>query len=156
MGIAMSGWLAPEMLALLFALFCMLGWCLYRILRRRSSAAVFKDWLIYLAVGVAVVLGAILFARANVDPLGWITPLATGVLVFGFSARSYWPSNAHSARFWLTISILVIAHFLLFFGVVSPTWRWNPTLIAIVGIPELFVSYMALIIVIGPPPKPPQ
>ena len=61
MGIAMSGWLAPQMLALLFAVFAMLGWCLYRILRRRPSAAVFKDWLIYLAVGVAVVLGAILF-----------------------------------------------------------------------------------------------
>src|ERR1039458_2594499 len=133
MVIAMSGWLAPQMLALLFAVFAMLGWCLYRILRRRPSAAVFKDWSIYLAVGVAVVLGAILFARANVDPMGWITPLAIAAFVFGFSAKSYWPSIAHSARFWLTISILLIAHFLFFFRVLSPTWRWNPTLIAIVG-----------------------
>jgi hypothetical protein len=156
MGIAMNGWLAPEMLALLFAVFAMLGWCLYRIVRRRSSAAVFKDWSIYLAVGVAVVLGAILFARANVDPMGWITPLATAAFVFGFSTKSYWPSIAHSVRFWLTISILLIAHFLFFFRVLSPIWRWNPTLIAIVGIPELFVSYMALIIVLGPPPKPPE
>jgi hypothetical protein len=48
----------------------------------------------------------------------------------------------------LTISILLIAHFLFFFRVLSPTWCWNPTLIPIVGIPELFVSYMALIIVL--------
>ena len=155
----MSGWMAPQMLAILVALFAMLGWCLYRILRRRPSAAAFRDWSIYLAVGVAVVLGVIVIARANVDQnasMGWITPLATAAFVFGFSAKSYWPSSAHSARFWLTISILLIAHFLFFFRFLSPTWRWNPTLIAIVGIPELFVSYMALILVLGPPPKPPQ
>lgn len=152
----MSGWLAPQLLALLFPLFAMIGWCLYRVLRRGASAAAVRDWSIYVVIGLLLVVGIGLTVRADIDPdrlMRWVTPTITAGFVFGFPTKNYW-SQAHRSTFWIILSPLVLLHFLFFFAVLSPSWRGNPLLIVIAGLPEMFITYLALILVLGRPPRP--
>jgi hypothetical protein len=124
----MSGWLAPQLLALLLPLFAMIGWCLYRVVRRGASARTIRDWLIYAVIGLLiVVVGIGLAVRRDFDPdvlMRWVTPTITAAFVFGFPARNYW-SHAHRSTFWVTLGALVLLHFLFFFAVLSPSWRGN-------------------------------
>src|SRR6266850_2560902 len=121
----------PVLLALLVGLVAMMGWCVYRVSRRGVSAATLRDWSIYGVVGLLIVVGIGLSARADIDTsvlIRWVTPIVTAGFVFGFSARNYWP-YARRPTFWATLSALVLLHFLFFFVVLSPAWRGNPLLI---------------------------
>jgi hypothetical protein len=146
----------PVLLALLVGLLVMIGWCVYRVSRRGISVVAVRDWSIYGVVGLLIVVGICLSARAHIDTsmlMGWVTPIVTAGFVFGFPARTYWP-YAHRPTFWATLFALILLHFLFFLAVLSPAWRGNPLLVAILGLPEIFITYIALILVLGKPPRP--
>jgi hypothetical protein len=150
----MNGWLAPGLLALLVPLCAMIVWSVHRFLRRGASAAV-RDWLTYVGVGMVIVLGILLAVHKDVDPdvlMRWFTPIATASFALGFPVRHYWPYVRHP-KLWGTLSALLIAHFVFFFLVLSSSWRGNPLLIFIVGIPEMYIAYTALILVFKRPPS---
>lgn len=152
----MSSWLAPQLLAILVPLFAMIGWCLYRFSRRGVSAAAFRDWSIYILVGLLIVAAAVAMARTKVEPdvwMRWFTPIATAAFVFGFPVRTF-RSQAYRLKFWAALSPLVLLHFVFFFSVLSPAWRGNALLVLIAGLPEMFVTYMVLIAILGRPPGP--
>jgi len=46
------------------------------------------------------------------------------------------------------------AAFCVFFFFLSPAWRGNPLLIVMLGLPEMFITYFSLILVLGRPPRP--
>jgi len=147
----------PVLLALLVALLAMIGWCVYRVSRRGVSAAAVRDWSIYGVFGFLIVVGIFLLARADINAsvlTGWVTPVVTAGFVFGFPVRTYWP-YARRLTFWATLSPLVLLHFLLFLLVLPPAWRGNPLLVVILGLPEMFITYTALILMLGQPPRPP-
>ena len=146
----------PVLLALLVALGAMIGWSVYRVSRSGVSVATVRTWSIYGVVGLLIVVGIILSARADMDTsllMGWVTPIVTAGFVFGFPARTYW-SHARRPTFWAALCALVLLHFLFFFVVLSPAWRGNPLLVVILGLPEMFITYVALILVLGRPPRP--
>jgi len=146
----------PVLLALLVGLIAMIGWCVYRVSRRGVSTATVRDWSIYGVVGFLIVVGIGLAVHADIDTsvlMGWVTPIITAGLVFGFPARNYWP-YARRPTFWATLSALVLLHFVFFFFFLSPAWRGNPLLIVMLGLPEMFITYFSLILVLGRPPRP--
>jgi hypothetical protein len=152
----MSGWLAPQLLTLLLALLAMIGWCVYRVSRRGVSPATVRDWSIYGIIAVLIVVGIGLSVRAEIDPTSlmlWVTPIVTAGFVFGFPVKNY-RSHAHRSILWITLSALLLLHFLFFFVVLSPSWRGNPLLIVIAGLPEMFITYVTLILVLGRSPRP--
>jgi hypothetical protein len=151
----MSGWLAPRLLALLVPLFAMIIWSLYRFLRRGASVVAVRDWLTYVGVGMVIVLGILLAAHKDVDPdvlMRWFTPIVTAGFALGFPVRHYWP-YVRDPKLWGMLSALLVAHFVLFFLVLSSSWRGNPLLIFIAGIPEMYIAYAALILFFKGPPS---
>ncbi|MGA6980627.1 MAG: hypothetical protein WCC95_02885 [Candidatus Sulfotelmatobacter sp.] len=147
----------PALLAVLVALVAMIGWSVYRVSRRGVSAAVIRDWSIYAVVGFLIVVGICLSAGAKINAsilTAWVTPIVTAGFVFGFPARTYWP-YARRATFWATLFPPVLLHFLFFLIILPPAWRGNPLLVVIIGLPEMFMMYVALILVLGRPPRPP-
>jgi len=111
----------PVLLALLVGLIAMIGWCVYRVSRRGVSTATVRDWSIYGVVGFLIVVGIGLAVHADIDTsvlMGWVTPIITAGLVFGFPARNYWP-YARRPTFWATLSALVLLHFVFFFLSIS-------------------------------------
>ena len=93
----MSDWLAPQLLTLLLALLALIGWYVYKVLRRGVSPATVRDWSIYGVVGILIVVGIGLSVRAEIDPtslMRWVTPIVTAGFVFGFPTKNYW-SQAH-------------------------------------------------------------
>jgi len=163
-----SPWLQPPLVWFLVAIFGLSGWCIYRIvIRARSSSppadsnqqhpksdGLLRDWVMYVVIALLIVAGAIVAALADVDTdhlFGWVTPILTAAFSFGFAAKAFW-SHRGESKFWGTLASLAIAHAAMFFLVISPTWRWNPLLVAIVGIPELFVLLVALGLVLKASP----
>ncbi len=147
----------PVLLALLVGLLVMIGWCVYRVSRRGISVAAVRDWSIYGFVGLLIVVGICLSVRAHIDTsalMEWATPVVTAGFVFGFPARTYWP-YARRPAFCATLFPLILLHFLFFLVVLPLAWRGNPLLVAILGLPEMFITYIALILVLGQPPRPP-
>jgi hypothetical protein len=109
----MSGWLAPELLALLVPLFAMMGWCVYRFVRRGASLVTLRDWLAYLAIALLIVVVIVVAAYKNVRPeawMQWITPIATAGFAFGIPAKHYW-RDVRNPRFLWTLIALLVAHF---------------------------------------------
>ena len=147
----------PVLLALLVALLAMIGWCVYRVSRRSISVAAVRDWSIYAVVGLLIVVGICLSVGAHIDTptlMEWVTPIVTAGFVFGFPARTYWP-YARRPAFCATLFPLILLHFLFFLVVLPFVWRGNPLLVAILGLPEMFITYIALILVLRKPPRPP-
>ncbi len=149
--------MSPVLFALLVALLAMIGWCVRRVSRRGVSAAAVRDWSIYCVVGFLIVVGTVQLARADINTsilMGWVAPVITAGFVFGFPARTYWP-YARRSTFWATLSAAALLHFLLFLILLPPAWRGNPLLVVVLGLPEMFIMYIALILILGQPPRSP-
>lgn len=101
--------------------------------------------------------GDLSIGGAHIDTptlMEWVTPIVTAGFVFGFPARTYWP-YARRPAFCATLFPLILLHFLFFLVVLPFVWRGNPLLVAILGLPEMFITYIALILVLRKPPRPP-
>jgi hypothetical protein len=85
----------------------------------------------------------------------WVTPIATAGFAFGIPAKQYW-RDVRNPRFLWTLIALLVAHFAFFFFVLSPSWRRNPLLICVVGLPEMYVAYTALIFLLKRLPAVPN
>lgn len=89
----------------------------------RGRPGAVRDLLIYVAIGLGIALGLIVFAIHQAKtggapdlPLKWMGFGAESLVVFGYVLRRF-RRRWQEARFWLLLSILAAAHFLLGYAI---------------------------------------
>jgi chromate transport protein ChrA len=86
------------------------------------------DFVIYVAIGVAVVLAVLWGAEhygPDTQPLAkWGGLTATALVLFGYAIREYWACRRQKS-FWLTLCALVFAHVLGFSIVLVNVHQWK-------------------------------
>lgn len=84
-----------------------------------------KDFLLYTAIGLAIVLAAVLFALHQVKihgspdlPLKWMGFAGMSAIVFGYAIRTN-RASWRKPRFWRLLAAFSLVHFSLGFAVLS-------------------------------------
>jgi len=116
-------WLTPPLLLFVIVFFSLISWCVHRFLTRPGPRiAALRDWLAYIAISVALVVGIVLVAiygpkKSPID-WKWICFALNTAFVFGYILKFVRPLWV-KPRLWLVIAILVLLHGVVGLAVIS-------------------------------------
>jgi len=117
-------WLTSPLLWLKIVVFILVCWCIRRLRKRSpgSRIAALRDWLLYIAISVALVIVIVIFAaygpKKSPIEAKWIAFAINTVFVFGYTlkiVRPLWKKP----KLWAVLSGLVLLHGIVGWLVIS-------------------------------------
>jgi hypothetical protein len=121
-------WLTPPLLWFEIVVLILVCWCIYRLRKRSpgSRIAVLRDWLAYIAIGIALVVAIVTFAaygpkKSPIDAK-WVAFAVNTVFVFGYTLRIVRPLWK-KPKLWVVLSGLILLHGIIGCFVISRVER---------------------------------
>jgi hypothetical protein len=141
-------WLTPPLLWFEIIVLALVCWCIYRFSKHQGSRiAVFRDWLAYIAIGIALVVVLVVAAiygpeKPPVDAK-WIAFAVNTVFVFGYTlkvVRPLWTKR----KLWVVVMGLALLHGIIGWIVISRVERVPLVWYVPVDMYEIWVALIAI------------
>jgi hypothetical protein len=142
-------WLTSPLLWFEIGILILVFWCIQRLKKTSpgSRLAVLRDWLVYIAIGVTIVVAVVIFAaygpRESPVDAKWIAFAINTVFVFGYTLKVLRPLW-NKPRLWMVLSGLVLLHGFIGWLVVSRVERIPLLWYAPVDMTEIWTILVAV------------
>ncbi|HET7205806.1 MAG TPA: hypothetical protein VFI95_04420 [Terriglobales bacterium] len=141
-------WFTPPLVWFWTVFVALICWCVHRFLTRPGSRiAAIKDWLAYVAIGIALVVGIVLLAAYGPDKLPiepkWIGFAFNALFVFGYTlkvARPLWAKP----KLWAVVAGAVLLHAIVGFSVLVRVGRIPLVWYVPVDMAEIWAALIAI------------